>query len=92
MNKVTAKRTAFNAKRTNGFPFQDMPDGVSDETQSFVVSMAVSRERLLDILKNETVSLAVLGVRRIDSDDRDLLEDSDTRFQSFRGFESNRIG
>jgi hypothetical protein len=51
-----------------------MPLKLENEGKSFVVTMAVSRKRLLDLLRKDTVSQGVIGVRRIEDRDLDALE------------------
>jgi hypothetical protein len=59
---------------------EEMPLKLKEnEGKEFVVSIAVSRNRLIEFLKKDTVSQGVLGVRRIEDQDRDTLEDSQDR-------------
>jgi hypothetical protein len=53
-----------------------MPLNLPNEGKSFVVSIAVSRARLIEFLRKDTVSQGVLGVRRIEDRDLDALEAS----------------
>ena len=61
---------------------EEMPLKLKEnEGKEFVVSIAVSRNRLIEFLKKDTVSQGILGVRRIEDRDRDTLEDSQDRDQ-----------
>lgn len=55
-------------------PDEEMPLKVESEGKAFVVVMAISRHRLLDFLRKDTVSQGVISVRRINDEDRGLLE------------------
>jgi hypothetical protein len=67
---MTKPKAKTNAKLQT----EAMPLKLPNEGKEFVVTIAVSRKRLIEFIRTDTVSQGVLGVRRIEERDRDALE------------------
>jgi len=53
---------------------QAIPLNVTNEGRVFAVTLAVSRNRLIQFLKTEGVSMGVLSMRKLSDEEKDALE------------------
>lgn len=73
-------------------PSQSMPLKVKNEGRVFAITLAVSKNRMIDLIKGEGVAMGIISVRRITEDEKDALvsakEDEEftiTNAQDFNG-------
>lgn len=72
--KVKGEGSAMSKSTKSKAPKQDMPLNVEDERREFIVTLAVSNTILQQILRNESVSMGVMGMRHVSEEDLELLK------------------
>ena len=73
MTTTTEKRHVKIPSREGGAMSQTMPLKVKNEGRVFAVTLAVSKNRLIELLKGEGVAMGVISVRRVTEDEKDEL-------------------
>ena len=71
-------------------PVQPMPLNIEDETRQFIVTLALSNTVLQQLLRSESISVNIMGVRHITDEDLELLkvkEDEDDVKERVEGME-----